>query len=102
MDTEDPDYVYLSKEVGAALGQLGMLSLIDEFNLLELLFVHETSPHVFEEHPSELTKRERKERQMWLGFLQVPRLYDDSVGTEFDGKVEERVQNAVDEVQDSE
>jgi len=83
LDSETVAYSNLSSDVGAGLADFATVALVKEINLLALVLDNTSDSDVLSKDVQKLNLSEMEERMMWMGLLLMPRLYDDSFGTEW-------------------
>ncbi|WP_128081388.1 zinc ribbon domain-containing protein [Haloferax sp. ATB1] len=92
LDPETVGYSNLSRDVGAGLADFAKVALISDVNLLALVLDNSSDADVLSEDVDQLNRWQAQERMMWMGLLQVPKLYDRAFGTEWDDEFSERLE----------
>jgi hypothetical protein len=92
LDSETVGYSNLSRDVGAGLADFAKVALVSDVNLLALVLYNSSDADVLGEDVNQLNRWQAQERMMWMGLLQVPKLYDRAFGTEWDKEFSERLE----------
>lgn len=87
IDEDHPGHTHLERDIAAALVDFGMVGAVEDLNLLEVL-ASQSQDEFLDETESEL---------MLLGFFRLIRLYDQSIGTEWEEELTDRITTAVEE-----
>lgn len=90
IDEDHPGHTHLERDIAAALVDFGMVGAIDELNLLEVL-ASGSQDDFLDDTESEL---------MYLGFLRLVRLYDQSIGTDWEDELSDRLTTAVEKAKE--
>jgi|GEM_PF-5912846 len=90
LDESHPGHIYLERDIAAALVDFGMVGAIDELNLLKVLF-SESQDDFLDDTEKEL---------MYLGFYRLVGLYDQSLGTDWEDELSERISTVLEEAKE--
>jgi len=90
IDEDHPGHAQLERDLAAALADFGIVGAIEDLNLLEIL-ASGSKDDFFDETESEL---------MLLGFFRLVRLYDQSIGTDWEDEMSNRLTAAVEKAKD--
>lgn len=99
----DPDkvgYSNLARDVGAGLADFAHVSAVDDINLLLLVHDHSSNTGVLGRDPEHLNESQRQEWMMWMGLMKLPKLYDQSFGTEWSEDLSKRLSELIEEAKE--
>jgi len=96
LDLDKHGYSNLSRDVGAALADFAVLAAVEDINLLALIADNTTSTDLAEKPPVELSRAETRDRLMLTGLFRIPKLYDQSFGTDWREDLSEQLEKLVD------
>lgn len=92
LNSETVGYSNLSRDVGAGLADFSKVASVTDINLLALVLDNSSNADILSKDVKELNRWQVQERMMWMGLLQVPKLYDRAFGTEWDAEFSERLE----------
>lgn len=103
---ESPGFMRLSKDVRGALSDFGIVGSLDQADLIDLIIAgSESTEDILGKDVEELTKEEVDERLLYIGFVQLPGLYDQTFGTAMKDALTDRmeeIEKKMEEIKESE
>lgn len=101
LDRDSVAYVQLSEDVGNGLADFFYLTAVDDLNLFMLLIEAVGDGDLVLENSDVLTARQQRRQAMVYGFLQLPRLYDQSLGTSCEDEVGEALTDVIEKAKEA-
>lgn len=89
LDTDQTGFAQLSRDTAAAFADFAYVGTLDELSLFAL-FGDQSSGNAFSSDSQDKRRPWRVDEElMWHGFLAIPRLYDQSLGTEWGDELDQ-------------
>ena len=101
LDRDSVEYIHLAEDVGNGLADFFYVTAVDDLNLFMLLIEAVGDCDLVLEDSDDLTARQQRRQAMVYGFLQLPRFYDQSLGTSCEDEVGEALTDVIEKAKEA-